>query len=83
MSNGSELKGRAAMALRAAGYKPLPRWWVTQEQLDLIEYMIRDNAADVNRIRTEANTKPLTREQEIELAWQAMKAGRANTSSEE
>ena len=44
MSNGSELKGRAAMALRAAGYKPLPRWWVTQEQLDLIEYMIRDNA---------------------------------------
>lgn len=79
MTNGSELKGRAAQALRAAGYKPLPRWWVTQEQLDLIEYMIRGNAEDVNRIRTEANSRPLTKEEEMELAWQAMKAGRVNT----
>lgn len=55
MSHGSELKSPGAMALRAAGFKPLPRWWVTQEQLDLIEYMIRDNAAEVNRIRAEAN----------------------------
>lgn len=79
MSNGSELKGRAAQALRAAGYKPLPRWWVTQEQLDLIEYMIRDNAGPVNRIRAEANARPRTKEEEIEQAWQAMKAGKANT----
>lgn len=83
VSNGSELKSKGAQALRAAGYKPLPRWWVTQEQLDLIEYMIRDNAADVNRIRAEANAasppRTLTREEEIELAWQRMKAGRGNT----
>lgn len=79
MSNGSELKSPAAQALRAAGYKPLPRWWVTQEQLDLIEYMIRDNAAEVNRIRAEANARPRTKEEEIDQAWQAMKAGKANT----
>ena len=51
--------------------------------MDLIEYMIRDNAADVNRIRAEANAasppRTLTREEEIELAWQRMKAGRGNT----
>ena len=77
MSNGSELKGKGAEALRAAGYVPLPRWWVTKEQLDLIEYMVGDNAAEVNRIRTEAKAAdhqiedrpPLTREQERELAW--------------
>lgn len=83
MSNGSELKSRGAQALRAAGYKPLPRWWVTQEQLDLVEYMARQNEAEVNRIRAEANAahppKVLTREEEIELAWQRMKAGKANT----
>lgn len=54
MSGGSELKSASARALRAAGYVPLPRWWVTKEQLDLIEYMIRDNAAEVNRIRRTA-----------------------------
>ena len=80
MSNGSELKSKGAMALRAAGYIPLPRWWVTKEQLDLIEYMIRDNAAEVNRIRQEANTPaPLTKEEEIELAWRRMKTGGGNT----
>ena len=79
VSNGSELKSPAAQALRAAGYKPLPRWWVTQEQLDLIEYMIRDNAAEVNRIRAEANGRSLSEEEETDLAWQMMKAGKANT----
>ena len=73
MSNGSVLKSKGAMALRAAGSVPLPRWWVTKEQLDLIEYMIRENSAEVNRIRAEANRpeerQPLTREEELELAW--------------
>jgi hypothetical protein len=73
VSNGSELKSPAAQALRAAGYKPLPRWWVTQDQLDLIAYMIRHNAEEVNRIRNQANRKTLTREQEIDQAWQDMK----------
>lgn len=55
MSNGSELKSPGAQALRAAGYKPCPRWWLTQDQMELVEYMARQNADDVNRIRNEAN----------------------------
>ena len=75
MSNGSELKSAGAVALRAAGYKPLPRWWVTQEQLELIEYMARQNAEDVNRIRAEAvMTDEERKNMEIERAWQAMRA---------
>lgn len=76
MSNGSELKSKGAMALRAAGFKPCPRWWLTQEQLDLVEYMAKQNQDEVNRIRAEANSRPLTKEEEIELAWK--KIGKAN-----
>lgn len=54
MSNGSELKSPAAKALRAAGYKPCPRWWLTQEQMDLLEYMAKQNQAEVNAIRRDA-----------------------------
>ncbi len=57
MSNGSELKSAGAQALRAAGYKPCPRWWLTQDQMDLLEYMAKQNEAEVNRIRREANQK--------------------------
>lgn len=70
MTNGSELKSKGAQALRAAGFRPLPRWWVKAEDLDLIEYMARQHAEEVNRIRAQANAAPLTREQQIELAWQ-------------
>lgn len=76
MSNGSELKSKGAMALRAAGFKPCPRWWLTQEQLNLVEYMAKQNQDEVNRIRAEANSRPLTKEEEIELAWK--KIGKAN-----
>ena len=69
MPNGSELKGPSAKALRAAGYKPCPRWWLTQEQLDLLEYMAKQNSKEVNRIRAEALKASLTREEEIDLAW--------------
>lgn len=69
MSNGSELKSRGAQALRAAGYLPLPRWWVKAEDLDLISYMVGQYADEVNRIRAEANSAPLSREEQIELAW--------------
>jgi hypothetical protein len=83
MSNGSELKSRGATALRAAGYKPCPRWWLTQEQLDLLEYMAKQNEVEVNRIRraalTAPTTAPLTKEEEIELAWRRMKTGGENT----
>ena len=79
MTNGSELKSKGAQALRAAGFKPCPRWWLTLEQLELVEYMAKQNADIVNRIRAEANSRPLTKEEEIELAWQRTKTGKAST----
>ena len=79
MSNGSELKSKGAKALRAYGFKPCPRWWLTQDQLDLVEYMARQNADEVNRIRSEANRRTLTKEEETELAWQRMKTGKGST----
>ena len=42
-----------AQALRRAGYVKLPAWWVTQEQLALIEYMCRGNLPSINRIKQE------------------------------
>jgi hypothetical protein len=41
----------ASRALRAAGYVKLPGWWVTEEQLQLIEYMARQNLDTINRIK--------------------------------
>ena len=82
MSNGSELKSPGAQALRAAGYKPAPRVWLTDEQLDLLMYMARQNEAEINRIRTQAHAEDeqeWRKRTETELAWQRMKAGRANT----
>jgi hypothetical protein len=52
-----DLKGHAAQALREAGYKPCPRWWLTEEQLDLVAYMAKQNADEVNRIRVFANLR--------------------------
>jgi hypothetical protein len=49
-----EPTGRAAIALRAAGYKTLPRWWATQEQINLVEDLVKKNGPEVNRIRAEA-----------------------------
>jgi hypothetical protein len=43
-----------ARALRRAGYVKLPAWWVTQDQLSLIEYMCRGNLEEINRIKNEA-----------------------------
>lgn len=61
MSKGSELKSPGAKALRAAGFKPLPRWWVKDADLELIEYMARQHEEEVNAIRARAN--------ELERAW--------------
>ena len=73
MSKGkSELKSAGAMALRAAGYLPLPRLWVKPEDLDMIVYMAKKHEAEVNRIRNEANgIKPaeLSKQEQIDLAW--------------
>jgi hypothetical protein len=43
-----------AKALRRAGYVKLPAWWVTEEQLQLIEYMAKQNLAEINRIKDQA-----------------------------
>lgn len=79
MGDGRELKSPAAQALRAAGFKPLPRWWVKAEDLDLIEYMARQHADEVNAIRARANeavADERKREQQIAAAWAAVRAQR-------
>ena len=43
-----------ARALRLAGYVKLPAWWVTQEQLELIEYMCRGNLPEIDAIKRKA-----------------------------
>jgi hypothetical protein len=43
-----------ARALRLAGYVKLPAWWVTEEQLQLIQYMTKQNLAEINRIKDQA-----------------------------
>lgn len=57
MSNGSELKSPGAQALRRAGFIPLPRWWVTGDQFDVIRRMALGNEEVVNQIRESANRK--------------------------
>ena len=44
-----------ARALRLAGYVKLPAWWVTEEQLLLIEHMAKQNKADIDAIKERAN----------------------------
>lgn len=50
-----------AQALRRAGFVKLPAWWVTQEQLALIEYMTKQNLPEINRIKDTAYA-PWTKE---------------------
>lgn len=45
----------AARALRAAGYVKLPGLWVTQEQMELISWMARQNLDKINAIKEKAN----------------------------
>lgn len=52
---------RVGRALREAGLKPCPRWWLTDEQLDLVAYMARQNAELVDEVRA--------RVREEEIAW--------------
>jgi hypothetical protein len=41
----------AAQALRQAGFVKCPSWWITQDQLELIEYLARQNLDEINRIK--------------------------------
>lgn len=84
MSNGSELKSPAAQALRAAGFVPLPRLWVTQAQMDEIANTARQNADEVNAIRAKAADivseirakaeEDDRKQREIEAAWEELGA---------
>ena len=47
----------AADALRKAGFARVPRWWVTLDQLDVIERMARANLPEVNRIKEQARER--------------------------
>ena len=57
--------GKASDALRAAGYRRIPAWWATDEQIALVEYMVKQNGPDINRIRAKALSIS-----EADLAWQ-------------
>lgn len=81
MGDGRELRSRGAKALRAAGFKPCPRWWLTQEQMDLLEYMAKQNEDIVNQIRAEANRPAAATEEErkrleMEAAWRELERRR-------
>ena len=56
---------KSAQALKTAGYVRLPAWWATQEQVDLIEWMVKQNLPDIARIKAEAHGID-----EIDAAWQ-------------
>jgi hypothetical protein len=43
-----------ARALRLAGYVKCPAWWLTQEQFELLQYMAKQNLAEINKIKDEA-----------------------------
>ena len=47
----------SADRLRAAGYVPLPRLWVTQEDMDVIIWMAKKHEGAVNAIRGEVQEK--------------------------
>lgn len=57
--------GKASEALRAAGYRRIPAWWATDEQIALVEYLVKQNGRDVNRIRAKALGLD-----EVDAAWQ-------------
>ena len=54
MSRNSELKSPSADALRKAGFLPLPRLWVTQDQMEVIKRIAEGNRDVVNEIRAKA-----------------------------
>lgn len=53
MSNGSEIKSRSAQRLRQLGFVPLPRWWVTPDQLEVIRRMAHGHQDTINEVRAE------------------------------
>jgi hypothetical protein len=69
----SQTKSKAADALRAAGYVQLPRWWATQDQIDLIYFLLKPNLPDIFAIR-HANRED--KAADIEDAWRQYEEGK-------
>lgn len=44
-------------ALRKAGFVPLPRWWVKQDELDVIHRIAHNHEDQINEIRAKARVK--------------------------
>ena len=57
--------GKASEALRAAGYRRIPAWWATDEQIALVEYLVKQNGPHINKLRAEALGLD-----EVDVAWQ-------------
>jgi hypothetical protein len=52
--------GPTSRALQRAGFVKLPARWVTQDQLELIEYMARQNLPEIARIKKEIHDAQTT-----------------------
>lgn len=61
-------------ALRAAGFVPLPRWWVTQDELSVIHRMAHNHEDEITRIRLETRKKA----NEIERAYEQLQLQLSN-----
>lgn len=48
--------GKTSDALREAGFRPLPRLWVTEDQLEQIVRMAKENEEAVTAIRREVSS---------------------------
>jgi hypothetical protein len=62
----------AATALRAAGFVPLPRLWVSESDMAAIHAIAHRHEPTVNEIRAAA-AREAERQAQIERAWQQMK----------
>jgi hypothetical protein len=54
---------KVAERLRAMGYTPLPRLWVTNEELELILHMAKRHGAVVNGVRVKTKQE--------DIAWKS------------
>lgn len=78
MSEREQGDSRSARALRAHGFRRCHRWWVKQDQFELIAYLAKQNEGELNEIKSKLGLipRPATydehlspKEQEIERAW--------------
>ena len=75
MSNAADATSKSAIALKAAGFKRIPSWWVTDEQLELIRYMAKQNLEEINAIRLHAHSSDADKQMQMELAWKTKENG--------